>query len=525
MPVRVRQQVQALPRAPRLIRRLGPCAALGLALAAPAAAEGPPVTLAAPGGAFSVSGTLLGYDGAWWRVVTEYGVLTLDAAAVSCTGADCPEPGLQRLAISGEGAVGRALLPALIEAHARAEGLAARRESVDPEEDVWTLTAAGGASLRVAVRYTTTAEGFADMVADEADLVIAMRPARAAEGALVEDAGLGDLDGPRRARVLGVDALVPIVSPAADAVPLTLPDLAGLFAGGAPDAAPRLHLPAARTGLAQAFEDAVMAPAGLAVSAGAMRHADPAAVARAVAADPGAVGIVRRAEVGPAAALPLVGACGEPLPSDALGARSGDDPLALPVLLYLPARRLPPMARALAASLVAPEAGGAVASAGLLDRVPERTPLEAQGRRLARAIAAAGDGVALADLQRLTARLSGRERLSTTIRFADGGAGLDAPGRDDVLRLARRIAGGELAGRSLLLAGFSDAQGPATRNRRLSARRAEAVRTAIEDALAALGAADAPELVAEGFGEAAPLACDDTHWGRRVNRRVEIWAG
>jgi phosphate transport system substrate-binding protein len=25
------------------------------------------------------------------------------------------------------------------------------------------------------------------------------------------------------------------------------------------------------------------------------------------------------------------------------------------------------------------------------------------------------------------------------------------------------------------------------------------------------------------FGEALPMACDDTSWGRQVNRRVEVW--
>ena len=370
------------------------------------------------------------------------------------------------------------------------------------------------------------------MTADEADLVVALRPARPVERILVADAGLGDLRAATRARVLGVDALVPIVSPANPAPPLTLPELAALFAGevpdwgalGGPPEPVRPHLPVPGTGLADAFEDAVMRPAALA-PAPATLHADPDALAAAVAADPGAIGIARRSEVGPAATVPLRGACGEPLAAGEAGARSGDDPLAMPVLLYGPARRLPPMARSLAASLVAPEAEEALPAAGLLDRAPSRTPLGAQGLRLARAIAAAGDGVALADLQRLAARLAGRERLSTTIRFADGATGLGAVGQDDVLRLARRIAEGELGARSLLLAGFSDAQGSAARNRRLSARRAEAVRTALLEALEALGAAGRIEIAAEGFGEAAPLACDDTPWGRRINRRVEVWAG
>jgi len=27
----------------------------------------------------------------------------------------------------------------------------------------------------------------------------------------------------------------------------------------------------------------------------------------------------------------------------------------------------------------------------------------------------------------------------------------------------------------------------------------------------------------QSFGEAMPMACDDSAWGRRINRRVEVW--
>ncbi len=30
-------------------------------------------------------------------------------------------------------------------------------------------------------------------------------------------------------------------------------------------------------------------------------------------------------------------------------------------------------------------------------------------------------------------------------------------------------------------------------------------------------------LEVEAFGEALPMACDDSDWGRQVNRRVEVW--
>jgi phosphate transport system substrate-binding protein len=59
-------------------------------------------------------------------------------------------------------------------------------------------------------------------------------------------------------------------------------------------------------------------------------------------------------------------------------------------------------------------------------------------------------------------------------------------------------------------------------NLRLSLRRAEAARAAV---IAAADSAqpDRVTLALEAFGEAMPMACDDSDWGRAVNRRVEVW--
>jgi phosphate transport system substrate-binding protein len=34
---------------------------------------------------------------------------------------------------------------------------------------------------------------------------------------------------------------------------------------------------------------------------------------------------------------------------------------------------------------------------------------------------------------------------------------------------------------------------------------------------------DRIDMSVDAFGEAMPMACDETAWGRQVNRRVEVW--
>ena len=72
------------------------------------------------------------------------------------------------------------------------------------------------------------------------------------------------------------------------------------------------------------------------------------------------------------------------------------------------------------------------------------------------------------------------------------------------------------AGHVLEIAGYTDNTGDATLNITLSQRRAEAVR----EALIKYGA-DPDMLVAKGYGEADPVASNDTAEGRLKNRRIE----
>ena len=71
--------------------------------------------------------------------------------------------------------------------------------------------------------------------------------------------------------------------------------------------------------------------------------------------------------------------------------------------------------------------------------------------------------------------------------------------------------------RSVLIEGFTDSTGTAAHNLELSQRRAESVR----NALAGMGV-DPSRVSTKGYGEAYPVASNDSSGNRQLNRRVEI---
>jgi outer membrane protein OmpA-like peptidoglycan-associated protein len=71
--------------------------------------------------------------------------------------------------------------------------------------------------------------------------------------------------------------------------------------------------------------------------------------------------------------------------------------------------------------------------------------------------------------------------------------------------------------RSVMVEGFTDSTGSAAHNLELSQRRAEAVRSA----LMGMGV-EGTRVATRGYGEAYPIAGNDTAGNRQLNRRVEI---
>ena len=492
------------------VRRLRRAAAVGLSvLLAPAAVAGD-VTLTSPDRGFSLTGELLSYTPEIYRIATRYGPLTVAADGVACEGA-CPDLAayVPEFRLIGAPALGRVLLPALLEAYGFRHGLGVRRSATGSGAMVVTYTDRGAA------------EEVARFILTEADPAAARDAVEAGRAEAVLAVGDPEENDGLQSWLLALDAVVPAVSRANPLREIAMSDLQGVLAGqisdwaalgGAPGPI-RLHA------LGPPETDAL---AGGSSPRAVVRHAEPEGLARAIAGDATALGLARLSRLGPTEPLALVGSCGRRLVASAATLKAEDWPLTVPLLVRVRPGPRPDVADAFLAWATGPDAAAIVERTGLVAPHVAEVPMSQQGIRLANAIAAAGDEVSLADLQAMLRRLDGARRLTPSFRFREGGTELDAQSQGNIALLAEAIGDGTFAGREMLLAGFTDGEGPAAQNRRLALTRAETVRAALFAAIP--NGAEGPRAVdVAGFGEALPMACDDTEWGRQVNRRVEVW--
>lgn len=466
------------------------------------------VTLIAREGGIVLSGSLQGYDGEFYRISTTYGLLTVDGQGVICEGPACPDLIAPKATIRIVGSPDAAdLLPGLFQAFARARGLVYEQAQDDPYV---------ARILDPETRKDLAEISFTSLKPDEASAAL--------------EAGAADLkltyqpDPQFGTHTVAMDALVVLVAPENPTPDISTVDLAKVLTGevtnwadiGGPDIPVVLHAMRPEADMQTAL--ATRLGAGELAD---VLHPDLGSLALAVAKDPWAVAISGRSAIAPAKRIPLTDSCGFPLLPTSLAIKAEDYPLSLPVLLLAPKRRLPLMTREFLDFLRTPAAQAAVAAAGYIDRSATRQPMTSDGLRLINAIQGAGEDVTLDDLKRLAGIMDGADRISLTFRFEDGSSTLDAQSQDNLKDLAQLIAAGQFRNEKLIFAGFSDGSGAAAANLALSVERAAKVAQELVALAPDLAPAQIP--VVEGFGEALPMACDETAIGRQLNRRVELW--
>ena len=386
-----------LPRAARL-------AVLSFAITA-AAASAQDVELRSLDGSVTLEGDLITYDGAYYRLDTIYGPITVAAEGVACAGPGCPDltTFVAEARIAGAATVAEGLLPALLAGFADSRGMTLATTGHGESGVTHALTRDDDSvAARFHVRPGSSDAGFLALLNAEADLALTLRTPTTAERRADRSGAPDDPPLSRRVRVIGLDALVPVVAPQNPVDALSLPDLAAIMQGeidtwqrlGGPDAPIALHLMEPGMGLAQALAARMSVPdIGAGPAAGAVTHDSATALSAAVAGDAYALGITAQSAQGAARSLPLAGACGMAQTADANAVKAEDYPLTAPVYFYLAPRRLPQLVRDFLDWTETAAAERIVARSGYVNQRLTRTPLGLQGVRLANAIGAAGDEV------------------------------------------------------------------------------------------------------------------------------------
>lgn len=463
------------------------------------------VVLTAKAGELTIEGDLLSFDGEFYEVQSDLGTLTVDARTVTCKGEGCPPADalVSRFAVMGDGTA-PGLMAALLESYAVTLGAESEQDGsllriVGPDGALAEVTLAAGDD------FDTALSG------DKPVLVLHDGPAR----------------DPARARVIAQDALVAVVASTNTLDALTLAQMSQIASGqinnwkevGGADVPINLHVATGTPGLAAVVAGhGLLSPDGLALAT----HPRMIDAADAVSTDPFGIAFVSRSSARAAHPLALRGACGIAVAPTSFNVKTGAYPLAYALSVERPALRMPVFAREFADWLATEPAQNVIADFGFAPTGLSGQGIDTQGQRLANAILSVSKDVPLDEVQDMVRMMSGATRLSATFRFRPGSTQLDAPSRAAAVLLADGLILGNYADKIVMLAGFSDADGGAARNKALSAKRAEAARAAIV-AAAPDGSLDDVRFEVAGYGEASPLVCEDTPTGAAVNRRVEVW--
>ncbi len=428
----------------------------------------------------------------------------------------------QTVSIAGPEALAEILIPATLEAFARDSGLTVRREILGAGTYAMVLVEPSSQSTeaRFEVRVANSTAAIAELALRSIDVAVTSRTANEDEAAAL--VGVTPF-------VLGRDALVPVVARNNPVGQITPELLADVLAGdikswsdlGGPVAPIRIHLLEPGTDQDAFLRARLLGDRGRA--RGIKLHLSNSGISDAVAADPLSIGVTSFSEIGNARKLAIGGDCGLAVQAGRLAIKNEDYPLAKPVMVYARNETLPPAALEFLDYLSSDAAQGPIRQAGFVDSLPEEIGLPEQGERLISAIRIVGRQSPPSELRRLVDTLEGAKRLSLTLRFQPKSSELDEASQASVAQLGMAIRTGEYDGRRVIFVGFSDGVGTSEQNLRVGRSRARAVEEAVREATGELAKAQQVEIVSDAFGEAMPLACDETDWGRHANRRVEVW--
>jgi phosphate transport system substrate-binding protein len=458
----------------------------------------------------------------------------------------------EKLVFTGSGTVGYGPLPVLIEAYAKANGVAEVRKQTFERTIIYDLQRKNEAVpfLSITVNSFGSETALGALVRREADIGMSSRdllgipPMDAPDAeklkreAIDNAALLQRLSGGKSREeietVLALDGVVFLVNRENPVRSLNLCEAARAFGGepvtwtqlGAQGLGnPLIVARNSESGTVETFRELVLRNCGKReIAASADVRKTPQEVFAVIARNRAALGFMGRGIVPDSVKeVGIQGGCGIESRGSRFEIKTEDYPLSRRLFLYMP-YRLGPQARDFLKFINTNDTvQKSLAGSQAVDQLIEKATGEDRARNEARVQGVSStspqeraDGVALARA------VEGKIRLSITFRFETDGAVLDAKALEDIKRLVNYFFVNPTR-TTVLIAGFADGRGSYEYNKRLSQQRADAVKAAL---LAGKANVSPAKLDAIGFGKIAPVACNtNTYLELSRNRRVEIWIG
>lgn len=505
---------------PVIIRRL---ALLLLAFGFSTASAAETVRLVDSKGDFEIEAEFQFFDGEFFHLAEEGVSFAVLADEFQCIGAACPldEKEPLKVAFIGPKWIITDLLPNLLEEYANQEGMSVTLERLDSHSVKIKFAAQDTDNISEVYLYEQGHEQ--DVSADWTfDVSAGLTPLVGAQ-----TASINQNDGVvivTEDKVLAYDALVPVTSSENPVEIILEQDLLRVLSGditnwselGGPDLDIRVFLTRNYKTLLQAAlgPDVIIAPAKIRLASD--------GISELIESDPRLLGLVPFRSASGLKELKIRNTCGFDAHASAFSIEAGEYPLSFGYSLSQVSERPPKFLRKWHRFLTSTTAYEATDNAGYVASTPTPLPLEDQGVRLTRSVMTAGPDVKLSDLQRLARILTEAERLSTTFRVGKISEADKVRSSSDAEALIEYVRNSEMSDKKLVFLGFTDNSGDPLTNLKLSAERAEDVREFVLNLAIDRGVL-MPPVEALGLGEAAPIGCNETAQGQRMNRRVEIW--
>ncbi|NSX53505.1 phosphate ABC transporter substrate-binding/OmpA family protein [Parasulfitobacter algicola] len=482
------------------------------------------VTLTSIDESISVTGELINFDGDRYVIRTVLGEITLLTSQVNCFGEGCPAASFDEpLQVAASPLLKDRLLPALMDGFGKTIGANETSESRSGSQTVLKMSDSSGSDVAEVVARTSDSASALNAVArGQADVALTYRQAQPGEAQA--------LGGGSQESILALDGIIIVTSSQNPVRSISEEDIPDVFSGritnwsqlGGSDAPITLYAIEESAGISTVFNDLVMQPSQARFAPSVQVLDSNEAVAEAVSQDPFGIGFTSFSSVGDTKPLAIRGTCGIQTVPNAFTIKTEEYPLTRRLYMYKNGRNPSSFANSFATFASTQAAQDAIAEAGFVDQGVSSLTINNQGLRFVASVLPSEAEVTVDQVRGMMRDLVSADRLSLTFRFEQGSSRLDTRAEGDIVRLAQMIENGEFDNKELLIIGFTDSIGLANLNEELSAQRASSVR----DSLLAALSNDSRQNVRTsvlGYGEMSPLGCNDTFFGRLINRRVEVW--